>query len=61
MKPKKKHSVKVLDEQDNIVEVADAGVPGLFKPTDCDVMDELSRMDSFMEEMRDRNSQFGEM
>lgn len=56
--PKKqieKRKVKVLDDEDNIIETSEVGLPGVIRPGEWDLEEELSGMDSFREYCRDED------
>jgi hypothetical protein len=56
-RPKKiKHpTMKVINDNDEIVEVCEAGVPGLFQPQQCDIDDEIGNSEALREYRRDSN------
>lgn len=42
-------TARILDENDQVVEVTEVGVPGLFQPGEWDIQEEVRDMDSFRE------------
>ncbi len=57
-RPKKPKTVKVVDENDQVVEVTEVGVPGLFNPQECDIQEEInpSINEAFREYLLDRDN-----
>lgn len=51
-----KRKVKILDDEDIPIETSEVGLPGLVKPSEWDIEEELSGMDSFRE--YSRNDEF---
>jgi len=54
-RPKKqieKRKVKILDDEDNVIETSEVGLPGVIRPGILDIEEELSGMDSFREYLR---------
>ena len=53
-KPRKNPiTARVLDENDQVIEVAEVGIPGLFQPQDCDIAEEFSNNEALREYQRD--------
>lgn len=52
MKPNKNNTVqttRVIDENDQVVEVSDVGVPGLFAPQAWDIAEEMQNNEALRE------------
>lgn len=50
--PFKSRKVKELNHDDEIVEMDDAGIPGLFQPQQCDIDEILENNEAFREHRR---------
>ena len=44
-----KQTVKIMDENDQIVEVAEVGIPGLFQPQQWDIEEEFQNNEALRE------------
>jgi len=53
-RPRKNQTVKVVNENDEVVEVAEVGIPGLFQPQQCDISEEMQGNEAFLQYARDR-------
>ena len=51
-KHKNKKMVKEMDDQDCMVDKPDAGVPGLFQPSEFDIAEELQGNEALWEHRR---------
>ncbi len=51
---KKVKTVKVLNEQNQVVEAEDVGVPGLFAPGQWDIDEEMMNNDALREYRREQ-------
>lgn len=57
-KIKSPQTTLITNEDGQVQEVTEVGVPGLFQPQDCDVQEEVSDMDSYREYQREQSSSF---
>ena len=51
-------SIRIINEFDEVVEVTETGIPGPIAYQNHDINEELQDMEGFMEELRDRQSQY---
>ena len=58
IEPVKVHTVRVMNENDQIVEVQDVGVMGLFQPQQCDIDEILENNEAYREHQRDSLEDF---
>ena len=54
----KKATLKVLDEQDRVIETDEVGIPTLFQPGEWDQQEELENNEALREHLRDQIEQF---
>jgi len=50
---KNPNTARVLDENDQVIEVAEVGLPGLFQPQGCDIAEEMLNNEALREYQRD--------
>lgn len=56
IKPQK--TVRIVNEEGQVQEVTEVGVPGLFQPQDCDIQEEFGNNEALREYQREQSDSF---